>query len=196
MSAYRKLPAQKRRFVDLIVRGNCGSDAVRVLRPHLNHLRARELASRWRALPEVKAAIDERQAEAMEDAGITNAQILLSIARKANVNPKALVWQDGEALPKGAKVGKAKKLHELDDETARCIQALEFDAQGNPKVRFADKLQADKLLGQYKRLFTETHEINLGEKTLEQLAAASWRRPPEQATPAPQNPRPGEDVPS
>jgi hypothetical protein len=66
----------------------------------------------------------------MEDAGITNAQILLDIAQLANVNPKALVWCEGETLPEGAVVGQPKKLHELDDVTARCIQAIEFEGRG------------------------------------------------------------------
>jgi hypothetical protein len=173
-TAYQRLKRAQAKFVDLVVQGYNGTEAVRKLYPH--YLRPDVKAAKWRRLELVRQAIEERSAEAMEDAGITNAQILLDIATLARVSMKALVWCEGEKLPEGVKVGQAKKLHELDDVTARCIQSIEYTDRGDLKVRFPDRLAAKKLLGQYKRLFTETHEINLGEKTLEQLAAASWGR--------------------
>jgi hypothetical protein len=182
-SAYERLNAQRRKFVDFIVQGYTQTDAVREIsrkwtRPDLK-------ASKWRKEKLVQQAIEERQTEAMEDAGITNAQILLGIAALARVSPKALVWLEGETLPQGATVGQPKKLHQLDDVTARCIQSIEYSKDGEIKVRFPDRIAARKLLGQYKRLFTESHEINLGEKTLEQLVEASWNRskPPTDDTP-------------
>jgi hypothetical protein len=123
----------------------------------------------------VREAMEQRSAEAMEEAGITNAQILLDIANFGRVDPKLLVWQEGEK--EGISAGTPKKLHELDEKTARCIQSVEIAATGEIKVRWVDKLAAKKLLGQYKRLFTESHEINLGEKTLEALVEASYNRP-------------------
>ncbi len=174
-SAYEQLRGARRQFVDFIVQGYNGADAVRAIssrwtRPGIK-------AWKWRKEELVRQAIEERQAEAMEDAGITSAQILLSIAQMANVSAKRLVWCDGEKLPEGAKVGQPKKLHELDDVTARCIQSIEFSRDGEVKLRFPDRNAAKRMLGQYKRLFTESHEINLGEKTLEQLVDASWNRP-------------------
>lgn len=171
-TAYQRLSSLQRRFVDLIVRGFNGTEAFRSLRPR--YKRPDVKAAKWRAIALVREAIDERRAEAVEDAGVINAQILIGIARVANVNPKRLVWCEGELLPNGAKLGEAKKLHQLDDETARSIDCA---SDGEFRVRNADRLAAQKLLGQYKRMFTETHQIDLGEKTIEQLVAASWKRP-------------------
>lgn len=181
-TAYQRLNSARRRFVDYIVRGYNGADAVRAIsskygRPDIK-------ANKWRKEPLVRQAIDERSAEAVEDAGVVNAQVLIGIARIANVNPKRLVWCDGETLPGAAKLGDPKKLHELDDETARSIDCA---SDGEFRVRSADRLAAHKLLGQYKRMFTETHQIDLGEKTLEQLLEASWnrpRKPPDEVPPA------------
>lgn len=171
-TAYQRLTSLQRRFVDLIVCGSNGTEAFRKLRPR--YKRPDVKAAKWRALPVVREAIDERRAEAVEDAGVLNAQVLIGIARIANVNPKRLVWCEGETRPDGAKLGDAKRLHELDDETARSIDCAN---DGEFRVRNTDRLAAHKLLGQYKRMFTESHEINLGEKTLEQLVEASWSRP-------------------
>ena len=173
--AYERLNSARRRFVDFIVRGYTGADAVRAISS--KYTRPGIKAHKWRKEPLVREAIDERSAEAMEDAGVMNAQILLDIAAMARVSVKALVFLEGEK--EGIAAGTPKKLHELDDITARCIQSIELNNHGELKVRFPDRLAAKKLLGQYKRLFTETHEINLGEKTLEQLTAASWARPEE-----------------
>lgn len=174
-TAYEQLNSVRRKFVDFIVQGYTRTDAVRAISNRWT--RPDHKGSKWSKEPLVRQAIEERQAEAMEDAGITNAQILLSIAALANVSVKRLVWCDGETLPEGVKVGQPKKLHELDDVTARCIQSIEYSKDGEIKVRFPDRNAAKKMLGQYKRLFTESHEINLGEKTLEALLEESWNRP-------------------
>jgi hypothetical protein len=171
-TAFQRLSPLQRRFVDLIVCGYNGTEAFRTLRPR--YKRPDVKAAKWRAIALVREAIDERRTEAVEDAGVINAQVLIGIARIANVNPKRLVWCEGETWPKEAKLGDAKKLHELDDETARSIDCA---SDGEFRVRSADRLAAQKLLGQYKRMFTETHQIDLGEKTIEQLVSASWKRP-------------------
>lgn len=150
-SAYRKLPIQKRRFVDLIVQRCRSTEAMRQIRPHLK--RPEVLASKWKALPEVQAAIEERENEAMEEAGITNAQILLGIAQIANLSVKNLVYPDG----------RAKTIHELDDETAATIQSIEVEtlAGGGTRTKFRlpSKIEARKLLGQYRKLFTEKVDV-------------------------------------
>jgi hypothetical protein len=174
-TAFEQLQRWKQRVIDLIIQGDTPTAAARKVKTKSR--RPDLIASKLKKDPVYVEALEERRAEAMEEAGITNSQILIGIAQYANVNPKALVWQQHEPLPEGATVGQPKKLHELDDVTARCIQAIEFTKDGEIKARFVDRLGAKKLLGQYKRLFTETHEINLGEKTLEQLVAASWQKP-------------------
>ncbi len=174
LPAYPQLKRAQQKFVDLIVQGYNGTEAVRKLYPRFK--RPDVKAAKWRALELLKRAIDERSAEAIEDAGITNAQILLGIAHIARVSVKSLVWQEGEK--EGVAAGTPKKIHELDDVTARCVQAIEYSKDGEIKLRFPDRLVAKKLLGQYKKLFTETHQVDLGEKTLEQLVAASMRIEP------------------
>lgn len=161
MSAYRGLKsALRRNFVDLLVRRMNGTDAIRKLKPQCK--RPDVLAAKWRAKPEIKAAIDERLQQAMEEAGITNAQILLSIARIANLSVKDLAHPDG----------RAKKIHELSDDVACLIQGVEVDADGTVKYRLASRLEASKLLGQYRKLFTQSVDVN-GRVTLEGLVGAS-----------------------
>lgn len=168
MTGYRKLPAQKRKFVDLIVRRMRPTEAIRQIRPHLK--RPDVLAAKWKA--ELKEIIREREEEAMEEAGITNAQILLGLAYTADFDIRKLVHEDGTP----------KKIHELDDETARILQGVEVEhiagREGGTqllrtKFRLPSRIEARKLLGQHKKLFTQKHEHELGEKTLEQLIAAS-----------------------
>lgn len=163
MSTYRKLPAQQRRFVDMIVRGSTQTDAMAKLRPHLK--RPAELACRWRALPEIEAAIEERSDEAMRDAGISNAQVLLDIARIARASMHSLVHRTGE------KQGKFKTVDELDEETARVVQSVRL-ADGTIEYRLPSRLEALKLLGQYRKLFTQNVALN-GHLTLEQLVGQS-----------------------
>jgi hypothetical protein len=172
---FELLQRWKQKVIDLVIQGETPTAACRKVKSKSR--RPDLIASKLKKESLYLEALEQRRSDAMEDAGITNAQILLDIAQLANVNPKALVWCEGEPRPEGAVVGQRKKLHELDDVTARCIQALEFSHDGELKARFPDRLAAKKLLGQYKRMFTESHEINLGEKTLEQLLEASWNRP-------------------
>jgi hypothetical protein len=133
-TAYEQLNSRAASSWTSSCRATRQTDAVRAISKKWT--RPDHKGSKWRKEKLVQQAIEERQAEAMEDAGITNAQILLGIAQMANVNVKALVWCDGETLPEGAKVGQPKKLHELDDVTARCIQSIEYSKDGELKVRF------------------------------------------------------------
>lgn len=59
-SAYANLRPVLRLFVDAVVAGEKPTHAVRRLRPHLE--RPNVLASKWKARPEVQAAIAERLA--------------------------------------------------------------------------------------------------------------------------------------
>lgn len=158
MSAYRKLNSQKRQFVDLIVQRTLPTDAIRKIRPHLK--RPDVLASKWKALPEVQQAIDERLEEAMEEAGITNAQILLGLAQVADFDIRKLFDEHGNTKP----------VHLLDDQTARVVQSVEVrqikSGRGKDgstvlrtKYRLPPRIEARKLLGQYKKLFTEKVDV-------------------------------------
>lgn len=141
---------------------------MRIIRPHLT--RPDVQASKWRALPTVKEAIAERDEQAMEDAGITNAQILLGLAAIANVSPKDFLREDGTLKP----------VHELDDTIAATIQSIEIEtAPGGvvrTKLKVPSKIEARKLLGQYKQLFTQNINVS-GRLSLEQLVGASQQPP-------------------
>jgi len=157
VSAYRKLKPAQRRFVDLIVQGKKGTEAMREIRPHLK--RPEVLASKWRALPEVQAAIEEREEEAIREAGITSFLILQELGRVARFDPARLFAEDGSLKP----------IHELDENTRAAIASIEVEELGADreeqaqfrrlrKVRHWNKVEALKLLGQYRRLFAERHE--------------------------------------
>lgn len=159
-TAYQRLKPQQRRFVDLIVRRiKSPTDAIREIRPKLKNPQC--LASRWKALPEIRAALEEREAEAMDEAGITNAQILLDIAAIADFDLRKIVKPDGTP----------KKLHELDAETARILQSVTIDGE-KLEFKVPNRLEAKKLLGQYRKLFTQKLDLD-GRLTLEQLVGAS-----------------------
>lgn len=170
MSSYRKLTAQKKHFVDLLVRRVRPMEAMKQIRPQLK--RPDVLAAKWKALPEVQLAIEERELEAMEAAGITNAQILLGIASYANVSMKDFVHADG----------RPKSIHELDDATARAIQSIEVETTEKgvtrTKFRLPSKIEAQKLLGQSRKLFTEKVDVTpIGPLRIEVVKFAEHQDP-------------------
>lgn len=172
--AYERLKGPQRKFVDLLLTGLTGAEAVRRIRPRLK--RPDGLAWKWRTTRLVREAIEQRTQDAMEAAGITAADIILDINNVSKVSAAALYWQEGEK--EGVAAGTLKKLHELDEITARAIQSVKFGENGALEdVRFVDKIAAKRMLAQNKKLLTESHEVNLGEQTLDRLAAASWNRP-------------------
>lgn len=157
MSVYRALPGLKRRFVDLVAfdRMN-GADAIRRLRKDFKRPQLKRpdvLAAKWRALPEIKAAITEREAAAIEEAGVTATDVLLGLAQHARGSIHKLFGADGRVLLP----------HELDAETARCIESVDIettkDGGQRVKYRLPKRNEAYKLLGTHLKLFTERHEI-------------------------------------
>jgi hypothetical protein len=174
-SAYRRLPPQKRQFVDMLTRRVIPTTAVRKIRPGLK--RPDDLAWKWKSDPLVQEALKEREEEAMQEAGITNAQILLGIAATADFDIRKLCKPDGTPIP----------IHELDDETARIVQGVEVEyvtsedgkaAVMRTKYKLPMRNEARKMLGQAKKLFVQKHEHELGELTLEQLVGMSGQEPP------------------
>src|SRR5881396_2622343 len=141
-TAYQRLTPMKRKFVELMVGGSTGTAAMRKLKPKSK--RPDTVAWKWKNTPLIREAIDQRLAEKMEDLGITTPKILLDIADMGNVSVASLVWQEGEK--DGFAAGTPKKLHELDEVTARCIQSIDVTEKGAFRVRFTDKLAAKKLL--------------------------------------------------
>lgn len=114
-SAYEALKPALRRFVDLYLAGEKGTNVMRQIRPALK--RPDVLASKWLALPTVKAAIAERRQNILEAAGIHQEMIVRELGRIAFGKPKHLLDEQGNPKP----------LHELDDDAAAMVAGIEFE---------------------------------------------------------------------
>lgn len=82
MENYRKLKPRLRRFVEAIAAGKTGADAVRVIKP--NSKDPPNLAWKLKSMPFVRAAIQELEKRAMEEAGVTIPGVVLRMNEIAN----------------------------------------------------------------------------------------------------------------
>jgi phage terminase small subunit len=125
---------------------------------------ARVAASRLLTNVNVRAAIDEADAEELRDLGITPARVLREIARLGFADVRQLYDETG-AL---------KAPHALDDDLAAAVSSVEVvsyvnqDAQEplltrTHKIRLWPKAEHLKLLAQYLHLLVEKVEIDLRE---------------------------------
>lgn len=158
-SAYEKLKPRFRRFVDDIVMGETGVQAAKNL--GFGGEGPRFYASKLRKRPDIRAAIEERETEAMETAGITRTRTWIEVGRIAYFDPAKLVGPNGEHLP----------LHELDEDTRAAIAGVEveelFEGTGRDRVRIGDirkyrlssKLDANKLILQRMGELVDKHEV-------------------------------------
>ncbi len=147
MSAYAKLRRRRQKFVDAYVDTGVGAEAMR--RIGFKGKAPRIAACKLLALPDIKAAVEERTEQAIAEAGVRTVRVLQEIARVAHFNPKHLRGPDGKLL----------KMHELPDEVAAAISSEEFDAAGNlVKYRTHPKNEANRLLLQYLKVLVEQHE--------------------------------------
>lgn len=130
LTAYEKLPARMRRFVDLIVAGRTGVDAAREI--GIGGKDPRFRACKLRARPDVKAAIAEREAEAMAEAGISRTRTWTEVRRIALFDHRKLFDPEGNLVP----------VKDLDDDTAAGIAAIEIEdlyvGQGRERTRVGD----------------------------------------------------------
>lgn len=91
-------------------------------------------------------------------------EVLARIARIARADRRALVDEEG----------RAKSLHELDDETAAAVEAYEedesFDSEGTPrrkrKIKLASQLQALRMLGEATNAFEKHQESGAAKVTV------------------------------
>lgn len=113
-SAYKALRPVLQRFVDGVLAGEKPTDVVRRLRPKLK--RPDVLASKWLALPAVKAARAELAENALENVGITTQMIVRELARIAFGDPRRLFDEKGNLRP----------IHELDDDAAALVAGIEI----------------------------------------------------------------------
>lgn len=146
-------------FVDAMVQFGVGSKAWLVIDPKSK--RPDVAASKRLARPEIRAAIEERKAEAIAAIGVTNLRTLRELVACAYFNPKALLDPaTGDLLP----------MHEWPDDAAAAIIGCDIEAlyegSGKDRVRIgnvlkpraAPKVEAIKLLMQYQKMLVEKHE--------------------------------------
>lgn len=127
MQNYRKLNPRLRRFAEAISAGKTAKDAALVIRPHSKCPRG--LGYKLRHLPTVAAAIEELEADAIREAGITRAQVLLDV--------KSILSRCMQAEP---------------------ILDREGNATGEYKFDSAGANRAAELLGKYLKLWTDKVE--------------------------------------
>ncbi len=75
MKNYRKLKPRFKRFAEAIVQGKQASEAALLIKP--NSRSPKRLGYKLRHTPQIAAAIEELEAHAIEEAGITRVQVLL-----------------------------------------------------------------------------------------------------------------------
>lgn len=146
MSAYANLRRRRQIFVDAYVRTGDGSGAAIAsgYSPKAPHV----AASKMLANPEVKAAVLERQQEAIERAGVRNVHVLEEIAKLAFASLTDLRREDGSA----------HTFKDLPQQLLAGADGIDFNPDGTLKsVRLA-KRDGLRMLGQYLKLFTEVLE--------------------------------------
>lgn len=158
-SAYEKLKPRFRRFVDLHIDGKTGVEIGRLLGFGGNEPRI--WASKIKGREDVQAAIAEREAEAMQEAGISLTRSWIEVRRIAYFDPAKLVGENGDNL----------QLHQLDEDTRAAISGVEveelYDGEGRNRVRIGDvkkyrlasKLDANKLILQRRGELVDKHEF-------------------------------------
>lgn len=146
MSAYAKLRRRRQLFVDAYVRSGNGTEAALAIgySPKAPHVAATKLLANI----EVKAAVLERQQEAIERAGVRNARVLEEIAKLAFASLVDLRREDGTAYT----------FKDLPPQLLAGADGIDFNPDGTLKsVRLA-KRDGLRMLGQYLKLFTEVLE--------------------------------------
>ncbi len=158
MSAYSRLRRRRQLFVDAYVKCGVGADAYREIDPKAK--RPDQGACKLLAIPEVKAAIEERKQQAIVRAGVRQVRVLEELA--------AIAFSDVAEL--FDEQGNLRNLKEIRPAARAAIQAIDCEEllvgkgeQRRPfavvrKLRTHSKVEALKLLGQYLKLFVERHE--------------------------------------
>jgi len=148
-SAYERLTPRYRRFVDFLLQGKSGADAARL--SGCKGKRPAIWACKAKKIPGVIAAIAEREAEAMDEAGISLTRSWREIACIAYFDKRKLYDGNGSLVP----------VNQLDDETAAAVASIEIeDTRAGPvrKYKTWSKLEANKLILQKKGEIVDKHE--------------------------------------
>lgn len=119
MKTEHGLTPQQERFAQEVASGKSLSEAYRTAYPRSQKWKqtaVAESASRMATLPNVSARIAGLRAAAADRAMMTAADVLREAMRLARFDIRKLYREDGSLVP----------IHELDDETAAAVQAVEI----------------------------------------------------------------------
>lgn len=160
MTPYLKLRRRHQKFVDAYVEtGHLGKAAIAA---GYKGNRAARRGWELMQIPEVSAAVADRTKEAIQAAGVSEANVVRQLARIAHFDPRKLLDANGLPLP----------LHQLPDEVATALGGVEIEetwgGTGPVKVKTArlskyrnpQQVEALKMLMQYLKLLTEQHELS------------------------------------
>jgi phage terminase small subunit len=146
VSAYAKLRRRRQIFVDAYVRTGNASEAA--LAAGYSQKAPNVAAAKILANIEIKAAVAERQQEAIERAGVRGANVLMGIAELAYANLNML--RDEE--------GKARTFKDLPQALLAGAEAIDFNPDGSVrKIRLA-RGSGLNMLAQHLKLLTSVLE--------------------------------------
>jgi hypothetical protein len=160
VSAYAKLRRRRQVFVDAYVKTGVGADAIRAINPLLK--RPDVAASKMLANPEVKAAIAEKQAQAIARAGAREVRVIEELCHLAFFDPGELQDENGHYLP----------LNQLRPEVRRALQSIDvedkFEGTGDARrvvsrrhrYKGSTKEGALKILLQYMKALPEQVQVS------------------------------------
>lgn len=114
-----KASAQQRLalFVEALME-NSGNATAAALKVGASERSAHVIGCRWMKEPFVQKLLEKRRAEERAKWGLTTDRVMLELARVTYFNPKRLFREDGSL----------KAIHELDDDTAAALAAIETES--------------------------------------------------------------------
>lgn len=147
MSAYAKLRRKRQLFVDAYVETGMTTRAAEAA--GYSNKRLDVAGSRIMANPEVKAAILERQEEAIAKAGARRVKFIETLCYRAYLAGAAIRDEDGKRVA----------FDKLPNEFLAAIDSIEFEADGSIKrVKLATN-SALRMLGEVLAVFKQVHEV-------------------------------------
>jgi phage terminase small subunit len=153
---YQKLPRRHQKFVDAFV--DCGKATEAMRRIGFKGRRPDLAGSKLKAREGIQAAIDERQAIAVSEAGVNSARVKIELSRVAFFDQRRLFDADGKLIP----------THQLPDDVAAGLAGIEIIEIGDGEERTAGRLskyrawpkvEALNTLAKILKLAPDVHEL-------------------------------------
>lgn len=138
------LNTRQQRFVEYFLQGGCNNPYKAALKAGYSELSARTAYSWMVENPKILAEINRRTRATFGALDITTDRIVEETAKMAfaNILDFVNIKEDGKFEVDLTKVTRYN---------AAAIQSLEYDAEGRPRLRLADKKSALELLARYKK---------------------------------------------